>query len=116
LEDALKALILFREKHGLPPYSALVASGGGLHAYWISKTALTVKEWAPYAEGLRALLVTDKVVKDPGITTDVVRLLRVPGTFNHKTNPPKPVLLLNTPLVMYASQCSLRSCQLWRQP
>jgi hypothetical protein len=116
LEDALKALILFREKHGLPPYSALVASGGGLHAYWISKTALTVKEWAPYAEGLRALLVADKVVKDPGITTDVVRLLRVPGTFNHKTNPPKPVLLLNTPLVMYASQCSLRSCQLWRQP
>jgi hypothetical protein len=101
VEDALKALILFRERHGLPQYSALVASGGGLHAYWISKTALTVKEWAPYAEGLRALLLADGVVKDPGITTDVARILRVPGTFNHKTNPPKPVLLLNTPLVMY---------------
>lgn len=101
LEAALKALILFREKHKLPPYSALVASGGGLHGYWISKSALTVREWAPYAEGLRALLIQDKLVKDPGITTDVARILRVPGTFNHKTTPPKPVLLLNTPLVMY---------------
>lgn len=101
VEDALKALILFREKYGLPQYSALVGSGSGLHAYWISKTALTVKEWAPYAEGLRALLLADKVVDDPGITTDVARILRVPGTFNHKTTPPKPILLLNLPLAMH---------------
>lgn len=102
LEEALRAVILFREKHQLPPYSALVSSGNGLHAYWISKTALTVKEWAPYAEGLRSLLLADKLVKDPGITTDVARILRVPGTFNHKDLAnPKPVLLLNTPLAMY---------------
>lgn len=99
--DALKALILFREKHGLPQFSAFVGSGGGLHAYWISKDALPVKDWAPFAEGLRALLIQDKLVKDPGITTDVARILRVPGTFNHKTTPPKPVQLFNTPLVMY---------------
>jgi Domain of unknown function (DUF927) len=107
LEDALKALILFREKRGLPQYSALVASGNGLHAYWISKTPLSVREWAPYAEGLRAILLADNVVKDPGVTTDVARILRVPGTFNHKTTPPKPVLLLNTPLVMYDFPTSL---------
>ncbi len=101
LQDAIKALILFREKHKLPMYSALVASGGGLHAYWISKTELTVKEWAPYAEGLRNLMLADKLVKDANITTDVSRLLRVPGTFNHKTNPPKPVTLLELPLAMY---------------
>ena len=101
LQDAIKALILFREKHKLPMYSALVASGGGLHAYWISKTAMTVKEWAPYAEGLRALMLAEKLVKDASITTDVARILRVPGTFNHKTNPPKPVQLLELPLAMY---------------
>lgn len=102
IEDAIKALILFREQHQLPPYSALVASGNGLHGYWISKTPMTIKEWAPYAEGLRALLLRDKVVKDPGLTTDPARILRVPGTFNHKDLAnPKPVLLLNTPLVMY---------------
>ena len=82
-------------------YSALVASGGGLHAYWISKTDLTVKQWAPFAEGLRALMVAEKLVKDTGITTDVSRLLRVPGTFNHKTNPPAEVKLLELPLKLY---------------
>ena len=101
IDEALKALILFREKHGLPQYSALVASGSGLHAYWISKTALTVRDWAPYAEGLRTLLIQDKMVDDPGITTDVARILRVPGTFNHKAAPPKLVVLLDTPLVMH---------------
>lgn len=101
IEDAVKAVLLFREAHKLPMFSAMVGSGGGLHAYWISKTPMTVKEWAPYAEGLRALLVADKLVKDPGITTDVARILRVPGTFNHKTTPPKPVQLFNMPLVMY---------------
>ena len=101
VEEALKALILFREKHGLPQYSALVASGNGLHAYWISKTALTVRDWTSYAEGLRTLLLQDKMVDDPGITTDVARILRVPGTFNHKTAPPRPVVLLDTPLLMH---------------
>jgi hypothetical protein len=38
--DALDALKSFIVKVGLPPPSALVRSGGGLHVYWISKAEL----------------------------------------------------------------------------
>jgi P4 family phage/plasmid primase-like protien len=101
VEEALKAIISFREKMKLPPFSAIVGSGSGVHIYWISDKALTPAEWAPYARGLQALLKQEKVLCDIGLTTDIVRLLRIPGTFNHKTNPPKPVQLFNVPLVMY---------------
>ena len=99
---ALKALFAFQEANSLPMYSAFVQSGNGLHAYWISQTPLTVKEWAPYAEGLRALMLKAKLVKDPGLTTDCARILRVPGSANHKDRAnPKPVVLLPLDLVMY---------------
>lgn len=101
IEDALKALIQFREKVGLPPFSALVGSGSGVHAYWISDVPLSPTEWAPYAHGLKALLLQEGIKCDAGLTTDIARILRVPGTFNHKTDPPKPVQLLNIPLVVY---------------
>lgn len=101
IEDALKALITFREKVGLPPFSALVGSGNGVHAYWISDVALTPAEWAPYAHGLKALLLQEGVKCDAGLTTDAARILRMPGTFNHKTTPPRPVQLFNVPLVLY---------------
>lgn len=101
IATAVKALMSFKQRHGLPMFSAMVGSGGGVHAYWISRTPLTVKEWAPYAEGLKALMLQDKLVKDAGITTDPARILRVPGSFNHKTTPPNPVQLFNMPLAMY---------------
>ena len=97
----LAAMNAFYTKHALPPYSAVVKSGGGLHFYWISKTALSVRDWAPFADGLKALLVSDNLVKDPGVTTDVARILRVPGTFNHKTTPPLAVELLMPVRTMY---------------
>ncbi len=101
IEDALKAVIQFREKAGLPPFSALVGSGSGLHAYWINDATMTPAEWAPYAHGLKSLLMQEGVLCDAGLTTDVARILRIPGTFNHKYDPPKPVQLLNLPLVTY---------------
>lgn len=108
LADALKALFEFIAKVGLPPPSALVSSGNGLHVYWISDVALDVAEWAPYAHGLKALLVQEGLKCDAGLTTDQARILRMPGTFNHKSDPPKPVQLLAQPLVCYnfASQIS----------
>src|SRR4051812_30119197 len=57
IELALKAVIEFRERHGLPPFSAIVGSGGGIQIYWIARTEMTVREWAPYADGLRALMI-----------------------------------------------------------
>jgi hypothetical protein len=86
IEEALKAVISFREKHALPPFSAIVGSGGGIHVYWISKTAMTPDEWRPYAEGLKALAAAD-LKCDLGV--------------NHKLATPRPCQLVNVPLVMY---------------
>lgn len=93
-DEALRALDLFVKGAGLPFPTCIVASGGGLHVYWISDRALTVEEWRPYAEGLKAAAIQFGLRCDAGLTTDCARILRVPETFNHKTMPPKPVELL----------------------
>jgi hypothetical protein len=101
IADAWDAITKFRADVGLPQFSAVVSSGGGLHIYWISKTPMTPNVWRPYAEGLKALLLKYGVKCDAGLTTDDVRLLRVPGTLNHKYTPPRPVELLPLPLREY---------------
>jgi hypothetical protein len=101
VEEALKAVLLFAKTVGLPMPSAVVNSGGGIHVYWISKDELSPAEWLPYASGLKQLLLANDIKCDAGLTTDIARILRVPGTFNHKYNPPKPVTLAPLPLTMY---------------
>jgi hypothetical protein len=94
LEDAIEAIGKFIKDAELPPPSALVATGGGVHVYWISNKPLQLHEWQPYAEGLKALAVTHKLLCDAGVTTDAARILRVPGTFNFKLDTPRPVRIL----------------------
>ncbi len=101
IAEAWAAICAFRDKMGLPQFSAVVNSGGGLHVYWISDKPLDPSEWAPYAQGLKAALLEEGVKCDAGLTTDDVRLLRVPGTFNHKYDPPREVALLPIPLRQY---------------
>jgi hypothetical protein len=55
-----------------------------------------VEQWRPYAEGLKASLVSEGVLCDAGLTTDAARLLRIPGTKNHKYTPPRLVKLLES--------------------
>ena len=103
LEEALDAIKEFRNKVGLPAPSALVGSGGGLHVYWIFDRPLTRPEWQPYAEGLKAAALTYGLRCDAGLTTDAARILRVPETFNYKTDPPKAVKLLGLKATDYAT-------------
>jgi hypothetical protein len=107
IEVALKAILLFAMTVKLPPPSAIVYSGGGVHVYWISKDALDRDQWAPYADGLKNLLLANNILCDAGLTTDSARILRVPGTFNHKYDPPKPVTLAQMPLVFYDFEAKL---------
>jgi hypothetical protein len=100
-EAAIAALDGFVVRVGLPPPSAVINSGGGLHVYWISDKPLTPNEWRPYAEGLKAALLQEGVLSDTGLTTDIARILRVPGTLNYKYDPPRPVELLPLPLKEY---------------
>lgn len=94
--DALVALTKFVDDASLPAPTAIVNSGGGIHAYWISDTPLTVDQWRPYAEGLKAEALRLKLCKDTGIIADCARILRVPGTFNNKiAGMPRVVKLLH---------------------
>lgn len=95
IAEALDAVKEFYTKNSLPKPSAYVASGGGLHVYWISDRALAPQEWQPYAEGLKALAIEFFGGKiDAGVIADSARVLRVPGTRNYKYDPPKDVKLL----------------------
>ncbi len=92
LKEALAAVVAFVDATPMPSPTALVCSGRGWHVYWISDKPLTQEEWRPYAEGLWSL-VQKRGLKADAITTDAARVLRVPGTYNFKTNPAKSVTL-----------------------
>jgi hypothetical protein len=68
-KTALTELFKFLAKVGLPKPSIIVNSGGGFHIYWTSNKPLLPHEWQPYAEGLRELLVKERIKCDVGLTT-----------------------------------------------
>jgi hypothetical protein len=94
IEEAWEALKTFYHAIGLPQPSALVRSGGGLHCYWASKTPLTPDQWRPLAAGLKNAAVKHGLRCDAGCTVDAARILRVPGTWNCKSEPRRAVQLL----------------------
>jgi putative DNA primase/helicase len=82
IEDGLKSL------EQLPPAQLVVASGGGLHAYWSLTHALEPAEWDCVMLGITTVLQSDKSVRNPE------RILRLAGTLNHKHNPPVTARIL----------------------
>ncbi len=76
---------------GLPcPPSMVVWSGGGFHAYWsLEEPAGSPEEMGRAELAMRRLAAG--LGSDP--VHDRSRILRVPGTFNHKTGEPRPVTL-----------------------
>lgn len=91
-EVALQELAKFCEHIGLPN-PILVNSGRGIHAYWPLKEAITRQQWEPVASRLNELCVIHKLYVDASVF-EAARVLRVPGTFNFKDEPPKPVELI----------------------
>ena len=74
-----------------PRPSVIISSGSGYHLYWLLKDPLILdsdlkrevarslqERWAPFVGG-------DEAVHD------LARILRLPGTYNHKYDPPRPV-------------------------
>jgi hypothetical protein len=83
------------EKHiedaAFPAPSALIDSGGGLHAYWLLRETFVIESDAQReaAEIIQRLWV-QTVGADPAVH-DLTRILRIPGTLNFKYDPPRPV-------------------------
>lgn len=77
------------------PKPILVNSGYGIHAYWLLEETLNQKEWKPLAKRLRQLCDKHNLIVDPSVF-EASRVLRVPGTFNHKdANNLKQVTVIN---------------------
>jgi hypothetical protein len=87
---ALAALRTFCEKLKLPK-PLLVNSGRGVHVYWFLSEPVSLTEWLPTAERLKQLCAEHNLLADPSVTADAARVLRVPGTHNHKGQPPLAV-------------------------
>ena len=68
----------------MPRPSIMVKSGNGIHLYWPFKKAISLEEWLPLAEGLKADCVAHNFPVDSACTSDSARVLRPPGTHNRK--------------------------------
>lgn len=93
LEDAQAALADFVKKAGLPAPNAIVHSGGGMHVHWALEKALHPRDWQPLADAMVKIGQHYGLMFDAGVTIDSARILRVPGTQNHKLEQPRPVTL-----------------------
>jgi hypothetical protein len=98
LPDSFDALQAFMDDIGLPPPSALVHSGNGLHGYWFLDKAMPAHEaHAAHRRFQRAIIELARVKKRWKFdnTADLARVLRYPGTWNRKMNIVRPVLLVS---------------------
>ena len=90
----LQSLREFCEHIGLPK-PILVNSGRGIHVYWVlTEEVERESQWEPVASKLRKACVEFPLYVD-GNVFDASRVLRVPGTFNFKDDPPKEVTLIS---------------------
>lgn len=93
---ALMALRDFITSVGLPMPTAVVASGsGGFHTHWVLEQPLGRAEWQVLADMLASATQAKGLITDSQCTVDSARILRVPGTANHKSGTPLPVTLMS---------------------
>ena len=91
--DALAALRSFCKELKLPR-PTLVNSGRGIHVYWPLATPVPRETWVYAAEQFKRMCTQHGMRNDPAVPADAARVLRVPGTHNHKTEPPTLVSLV----------------------
>lgn len=71
----------------LPP-SAVIESGGGIHAYFFLKERVGVEHEAEVEKALQGLA---KYLRSDPAVAEWARIMRVPGTYNLKYGEPRPV-------------------------
>lgn len=93
--DDEEALSLFEK---LPKPSIILHTGGGLHYHYILKEPIRDMERArqlKLAVQTRIKLTAQERGWRVDPTHDLARVLRLPGTYNHKSGSPKPVTVLH---------------------
>jgi hypothetical protein len=94
--EALVALRTFCKELKLPR-PTIVNSGRGIHVYWPLTAPVSRETWVPVAEQFKRLCAKQGMRNDPAVPADAARVLRVPGTHNHKADPPSLVEILGNP-------------------
>ncbi len=64
-----------------------------MHVYWVVDDMISRDDWQSSARQLKDLTKTCGFLADDSRTSDIASVLRVPGTFNHKYSPARPVTL-----------------------
>jgi len=98
LPGSFDALQAFLDDIRLPPPSALVHSGNGLHGYWFLDKPMPAHEaHAAHRRFQRAIIELAREKKRWRLdnTADLARVLRYPGTWNRKMNIVRPVQLVS---------------------
>jgi len=94
--EALQGLRNFCKELKLPR-PTMVNSGRGVHVYWSLTEPVARDVWLPVAERLKELCVDHSMYADAAVTSDSARVLRVPGTHNHKDTPANIVKFIGDP-------------------
>ena len=92
-QAAVNAIRGFCQSHQLPK-PTIVNSGRGVHAYWALTEPVDAERWVPLAERFKQMCINTDLIIDPAVPADAARVLRYPGTRNHKDSPPKSVSVL----------------------
>ena len=92
--EALEALQDFCLSTDTPKPTALIDSGRGVHAYWAFVEGIPAEQWQPIANGFKQKALASGLMIDPTCTADAARIMRLPGSINHKATPPKEVSIL----------------------
>jgi hypothetical protein len=66
------------------PRPTILDSGNGLHAHWYFTEAVPVHEWKEVADALKAHHMDKGFDVDGVCTSDIVRVLRIPGPINQR--------------------------------
>jgi len=106
LVETLTAFQAAYAKSNMPPPSYIVDSGGGIHVYWLLEEPMDEPEHRKRSLLLANLFKGLGLVADYQCTKDSARVLRLPGTFNFKYDPPTEVRLL-TPFQGYTDPVRL---------
>lgn len=94
-KEAVIALKKFCKSVALPK-PTMVSSGYGIHVYWFLDEPVSKNKWWLVASQLKKLCQEHDFMygADPAVPADAARVLRIPGTHNHKKGVARPVEII----------------------
>lgn len=90
-QDAARTGILEFCANNNFPTPMIINSGNGVHCYWPFTSPIPATQWLVLARFFKQVLSHHKVLADDSCTADFARILRPVGSFNNKSDLPKPV-------------------------